>query len=61
MAKRLRQFLEDVFPIIVTILYKALTNIKTIKGDFEEKTEVLDELTKRFVNKKNTNGINSEK
>ncbi|WP_400074808.1 bifunctional precorrin-2 dehydrogenase/sirohydrochlorin ferrochelatase [Winogradskyella sp. R77965] len=51
-AKRLRQFFEDVIPENVDDLVKNL-NIyrKTIKGDFEQKVEKLNEFTKGLVEK----------
>ena len=54
-AKRLRQFFEDVIPENIDDLVKNLnTYRKTIKGDFEEKVETLNEFTKGLVNKKET-------
>lgn len=51
-AKRLRQFFEDVIPDNIDDLVKNLnTYRKTIKGDFEEKVETLNEFTKGLVNK----------
>jgi len=52
-AKRLRQFFEDVIPENIDDLVKNL-NIyrKSIKGDFEEKVETLNEFTKGLVQKK---------
>ena len=53
-AKRLRQFFEDVIPENIDDLVKNLNEYrKTIKGDFEEKVETLNEFTKGLVNKKN--------
>lgn len=51
-AKRLRQFFEDVIPENVDDLVKNL-NIyrKTIKGDFEQKVEKLNEFTKGLIEK----------
>jgi len=51
-AKRLRQFFEDVIPENIDDLVKNL-NIyrKTIKGDFEQKVETLNEFTKGLVEK----------
>ena len=51
-AKRLRQFFEDVIPENIDDLVKNL-NIyrKTIKGNFEEKVEKLNEFTKGLVEK----------
>ena len=55
-AKRLRQFFEDVIPENIDDLVKNLNEYrKTIKGDFEEKVETLNEFTKGLVNKKDTN------
>jgi len=52
-AKRLRQFFEDVIPENIDELVKNLNKFrKTIKGDFEEKVETLNEFTKGLVNKK---------
>ena len=54
-AKRLRQFFEDVIPENIDDLVKNLNEFrKTIKGDFEEKVETLNEFTKGLVQKKNT-------
>ena len=52
-AKRLRQFFEDVIPENVDDLVKNLNEFrKTIKGDFEEKVETLNEFTKGLIEKK---------
>ncbi len=52
-AKRLRQFFEDVIPENVDDLVKNLNEYrKTIKGDFEEKVETLNEFTKGLIAKK---------
>lgn len=52
-AKRLRQFFEDVIPENIDDLVKNLNEFrKTIKGDFEEKVETLNEFTKGLVQKK---------
>lgn len=52
-AKRLRQFFEDVIPDNIDELVKNLNKYrKTIKGDFEEKVETLNEFTKGLVNRK---------
>ena len=52
-AKRLRQFFEDVIPENIDDLVKNLNEFrKTIKGDFEEKVETLNEFTKGLVEKK---------
>ncbi|NRD23284.1 bifunctional precorrin-2 dehydrogenase/sirohydrochlorin ferrochelatase [Winogradskyella litoriviva] len=51
-AKRLRQFFEDVIPENIDDLVKNLNVYKkTIKGDFEEKVEKLNEFTKGLVEK----------
>ncbi len=52
-AKRLRQFFEDIIPDNIDDLVKNLNEFrKTIKGDFEEKVETLNEFTKGLVEKK---------
>ena len=52
-AKRLRQFFEDAIPDNVDDLVQNLNEYrKTIKGDFEEKVETLNEFTKGLVSKK---------
>ncbi|WP_117879785.1 precorrin-2 dehydrogenase/sirohydrochlorin ferrochelatase family protein [Aureibaculum luteum] len=52
-AKRLRQFFEEVIPEDVNEFVENLnTYRKTIKGDFEEKVKVLNEITKTLVEKK---------
>ncbi|SHI93498.1 precorrin-2 dehydrogenase/sirohydrochlorin ferrochelatase family protein [Algibacter luteus] len=52
-AKRLRQFFEDVIPENVDDLVKNLNEYrKTIKGDFEEKVETLNEFTKGLIQKR---------
>ncbi|MBW8242916.1 bifunctional precorrin-2 dehydrogenase/sirohydrochlorin ferrochelatase [Muricauda oceani] len=52
-AKRLRQFFEDVLPENIDDLVKNLNEYrKTLKGDFEQKVEALNEFTKGLVNKK---------
>lgn len=51
-AKRLRQFFEEVIPENIDDLVKNLNKYrKTIKGDFEEKVEKLNEFTKSLVEK----------
>jgi precorrin-2 dehydrogenase/sirohydrochlorin ferrochelatase len=51
-AKRLRQFFEDVIPENIDDLVKNLNEYrKTIKGDFEQKVEKLNEFTKGLVEK----------
>ena len=50
-AKRLRQFFEEVIPEKVDELVLNLdTYRKTLKGDFEQKMEKLNELTKGLIN-----------
>lgn len=52
-AKRLRQFFEDVIPENIDDMVKNLNEYrKTIKGDFEEKVETLNEFTKGLIEKK---------
>jgi len=52
-AKRLRQFFEQVIPEDLDDLVKNLNEYrKTIKGDFEEKVEILNEFTKGLISKK---------
>ncbi len=52
-AKRLRQFFEEVIPENIDDLVKNINEYrKTIKGDFEEKVEVLNEFTKGLIEKK---------
>ncbi|WP_111708774.1 precorrin-2 dehydrogenase/sirohydrochlorin ferrochelatase family protein [Lutibacter citreus] len=53
LAKRLRQFFEDVIPENIDDLAKNLnTYRKTLKGDFQEKLTTLNTLTKGIINKK---------
>ena len=52
-AKRLRQFFEDMIPENVDDLVKNLNEYrKTIKGDFEQKVDTLNEFTKGLIEKK---------
>ncbi|HEY5689177.1 MAG TPA: bifunctional precorrin-2 dehydrogenase/sirohydrochlorin ferrochelatase [Yeosuana sp.] len=52
-AKRLRQFFEDVIPENVDDLVKNLNDYrKTIKGDFEQKVDALNEFTKGLIARK---------
>ncbi len=52
-AKRLRQFFEEVIPENIDDLVKNLNKYRrTIKGDFEEKVETLNEFTKGLIGKK---------
>jgi len=49
-AKRLRQFFEEVIPENINDLVQNLnTYRKTIKGDFEDKVNKLNELTQEMV------------
>jgi len=53
MAKRLRQFFEDVLPADINELTENLNEYrKSIKGDFEQKVETLNEFTKGLISKK---------
>ncbi|SNR75354.1 precorrin-2 dehydrogenase/sirohydrochlorin ferrochelatase family protein [Lutibacter flavus] len=53
LAKRLRQFFEEVIPENINDLAKNLNSFrKTIKGDFEEKVTTLNDLTKGIIHKK---------
>ena len=53
MAKRLRQFFEDVIPSDINELAENLNIYReTIKGDFEEKVATLNAFTKGLVSKK---------
>lgn len=55
-AKRLRQFFEDVIPENIDDLVKNLNEYrKTIKGNFEEKVQTLNEVTKGLVDKNKRN------
>lgn len=52
-AKRLRQFFEDVIPENVDDLVNNLNEYrKTIKGNFEEKVQTLNDFTKGLIEKK---------
>ncbi len=51
-AKRLRQFFEDVIPENIDDLVNNLNKFrKTIKGDFQQKVETLNEVTKQLIEK----------
>ncbi len=53
LAKRLRQFFEEVIPENIDELAQNLNAFrKTIKGDFQEKVDTLNDLTKGIVAKK---------
>ncbi len=52
LAKRLRQFFEEVIPDNIDELVENLNEFrKTIKGDLEKKIKTLNNLTKEIVNK----------
>lgn len=52
LAKRLRQFFEDVIPENIDDLAENLNSFrKTIKGDFQEKVDALNTLTKGILHK----------
>ncbi len=51
-AKRLRQFFNEVIPDTIDDLVKNLNSYrKTIKGNFEQKVETLNEFTKSLIEK----------
>ena len=53
LAKRLRQFFEEVIPDNIDELANNLNAFrKTIKGDFQEKVSTLNDLTKEIIRKK---------
>jgi precorrin-2 dehydrogenase/sirohydrochlorin ferrochelatase len=53
MAKRLRQFFEEVIPDDINELAENLNTYRqTIKGDFKEKVKKLNDLTKNMIDKK---------
>ena len=52
LAKRMRQFFEEVIPENINDLAENLNEFrKSVKGDFEEKVKTLNDLTKGIVNK----------
>jgi precorrin-2 dehydrogenase/sirohydrochlorin ferrochelatase len=52
-AKRLRQFFEEVIPEDINKMVKNLNDYrKTIKGDFEEKVEKMNQITQKLVEKR---------
>ncbi|CAM4235590.1 precorrin-2 dehydrogenase/sirohydrochlorin ferrochelatase family protein [Gillisia limnaea] len=52
-AKRLRQFFEEVIPEDISQMVKNLNEYrKTIKGDFGEKVEKLNEITQTLIQKR---------
>jgi precorrin-2 dehydrogenase/sirohydrochlorin ferrochelatase len=53
MAKRMREFLDDIIPENIQQLLDNLREIrKSIKGDFQEKIRVLNEVTESMVNER---------
>jgi len=51
-AKRLRQFFEEVLPEDISKMVQNLNDFrKTIKGDFEEKVDKMNEITQKLVEK----------
>lgn len=53
LAKRLRQFFEEVIPENIDELAQNLNNFrKTIKGDFQEKVATMNEMTRSIMDKK---------
>ena len=53
LSKRIREFFEDILPENVNDLILNLNEYrKTLKGNFEEKVNALNEITKSFRNKK---------
>ncbi|NNM18708.1 MAG: bifunctional precorrin-2 dehydrogenase/sirohydrochlorin ferrochelatase [Croceitalea sp.] len=51
-AKRLRQFFEEVLPEDISHMVQNLNNFrKTLKGDFEEKVNKMNEITQKLVEK----------
>ena len=56
MAKRMREFLDDIIPENVQQLLENLREIrKSIKGDFQEKIRVMNEVTEGFLKEKEEN------
>ena len=53
MAKRIRQFLEEVLPNDINELVDNLNKYrKTLKDDFQEKVEIMNKLTSNLIDKK---------
>jgi precorrin-2 dehydrogenase / sirohydrochlorin ferrochelatase len=53
MAKRMREFLDDIIPDDVQQLLENLREIrKSIKGDFQEKIRIMNEVTEGFLGEK---------
>ena len=52
MAKRIRQFLEEILPENINDLVKNLNEYrKTLKGDFDSKVEAMNKMTKGLIDK----------
>jgi len=59
-AKRLRQFFEDVIPEDIDHMVRNLNTFrKSIKGNFEEKVERMNQVTRSLVESSNKTGIDS--
>ncbi len=53
MAKRIREFLDDIIPQDIQQLLDNLRTVRmSIKGDFQEKIRVLNNITQEMINKK---------
>lgn len=53
-AKRLREFFEEVIPEDINLMVQNLNEYrKTLKGDFEEKVQKMNEITESLKNKEN--------
>ncbi len=51
-AKRLRQFFEEVIPADINQMVQNLNDYrKTIKGDFEQKVDKMNEITRKLIEK----------
>ncbi|MBS0000550.1 MAG: bifunctional precorrin-2 dehydrogenase/sirohydrochlorin ferrochelatase [Cyclobacteriaceae bacterium] len=54
MAKRIREFLEDLIPENIDTLLENLHHFRnSIKGDFQKKVDTLNEFTRSFLEKNN--------
>jgi len=52
MAKRIRQFLEDIIPEDINVLLDNLNRYRsTLKGGFESKVQEMNRMTEHFINK----------
>jgi len=52
MAKRIRQFLEDIIPEDINVLLDNLNRYRsTLKGGFESKVKEMNRMTEHFINK----------